>query len=324
MPQVHLLAQYESLVQQHQAQFNPSARSTTGIDVRNPASTANPHPTSCAVSVLQRRGGSMTGIWVSLSAYGGVTTREALAVFWAAGVRQVELAIGVKPSPDTVDVLRQYGQQGMRYRAHHAIVWQEQRSFNLADSFDTRYFERLTDWLAAMDITAYSVHGGSCCPSDNPAAAYVRFLCHVDQLSQLCRDRGIRLGVETMYPALSDTKQYLLQNTAQVEQFLHDLPSIDLVIDLAHLNIWKTETISEKLHLLQLAQDRLLEIHISDNDGYRDSHTAVSDRTWWLPYAAMFPPGVAIVLESRMNRQSVEQVKQQVEATQALIRRTYR
>jgi hypothetical protein len=45
--------------------------------------------------------------------YGGVTTGEALAILWAAGVRQVELAIGPKPSPDTLEVLRQYQQQGM-------------------------------------------------------------------------------------------------------------------------------------------------------------------------------------------------------------------
>ena len=78
-------------------------------------------------------------------------------MLWAAGVRQVELAIGVKPSADTVDVLRQYQQQGMQYRAHHAIVWEEQRSFNLADRFDARYFERLTDWLVSMGITTYSI-----------------------------------------------------------------------------------------------------------------------------------------------------------------------
>jgi hypothetical protein len=64
---------------------------------------------------------------------------------------------------------------------------------------------------------------------------------------------------------------------------------------------------------------RLLEIHISDNDGYRDSHTAITDRTWWLPYARTFPADVAIVLESRMNCQSVQQVQHQVEAVQALV-----
>ncbi len=91
---------------------------------------------------------------------------------------------------------------------------------------------------------------------------------------------------------------------------LQDLPKINLVVDRVHLNIWKVETIAEKLHLLQLAPDRLLEIHISDNDGNQDSHRGVSALTWWVPYAAAFPAQVPIVLESRMNRQHVEQVRQ--------------
>ena len=262
----------------------------------------------------------MNPLWVSLSAYGGVTTLQALSVFWAAGIRQVELAIGVKPSPDTVEVLRHYQQQGMQYRAHHAFVWIGQRAFNLAQSFDASYFERLTDWLVTMDITAYSVHAGSFSPSDEPKAAYARFLQNVEQLAHLCSDRGIRLGVETMYPPeLDSTSQYLLQNTAQVKQLLQDLPNIELVVDMAHLNIWKKETIPEKLQLLELVCNRLLEIHISDNDSYRDSHTAISDRTWWVPYAATFPPNVPLVLESRMNRQSALAVRQQVEVTQSLL-----
>jgi sugar phosphate isomerase/epimerase len=208
----------------------------------------------------------------------------------------------------------------MQYRAHHAFVWIGQRSFNLAQSFDASYFERLTDWLVTMDITAYSVHAGSFSPSDDPKAAYARFLQNVEQLEQLCSDRGIRLGVETMYPPeLDSTSKYLLQNTAQVKQLLQDLPQIELVVDMAHLNIWKKETIPEKLQLLELVCNRLLEIHISDNDSYRDSHTAISERTWWVPYAAMFPPLVPLVLESRMNRQSALAVRQQVEVTQSLL-----
>ena len=49
----------------------------------------------------------------------------------------------------------------MQYRAHHGLVWEEVRSFNLAGNFDASYFERLTDWLVTMDVTAYSVHAGS-------------------------------------------------------------------------------------------------------------------------------------------------------------------
>jgi len=178
-----------------------------------------------------------------------------------------------------------------------------------------------------MSITAYSVHAGSEALGATPEATYARFLDHVGRLGELCRARGIRLGVETMYPAGAESSnQYLLQNAVQVERFLQAMPDIDLVLDLAYLNLWKTETTLEKLHLLRLAGDapvagaatpRLLEIHLSDNDGCRDSHTTITDHTWWVPYVAMFPPHVPLILESRMNHQSVEQVRQQIAMTQS-------
>jgi hypothetical protein len=71
------------------------------------------------------------------------------------------------------------------------------------------------------------------------------------------------------------------------------------------------------LQVLQIAQNRILEIHISDNDGYRDTHKSIGDRTWWIPYTTTFPTHIPIVLESRMNRQSAEQVRQQIEAVQS-------
>ena len=121
-----------------------------------------------------------------------------------------------------------------------------------------------------------------------------------------------------MYPTpLERDRRELLQNTAQIKQFLEAMPLIELVVDLAHLNLWHGSTL-EKLHVMQLAPERILEIHISDNDGARDTHAAITPKTWWIPYMADFPPSVPIVLESRMNHQSVEQVRQQVQQIQAL------
>jgi len=255
----------------------------------------------------------MTAIWTSLSTVGGITTRGALAQLWEAGVRSVELAIGVKPSPDTIEVLQHYQSEGMQYRAHHAIVWAEHRPFNLAHRFDAEYFERLTDWMTEMRITAYSVHAGRAAIDEHRSAAYDRFLQHLSHLNRLCSERGICLAVETMYPdRLNPTQQYFLQNLVEVEQFLQDLPTIDLVIDLAHLHLWQTETIAQKLQLFELAVDRLLEIHISDNDGLRDLHTSITEATWWIPYIAQFPAQVPIVLESRMNDQTADQIQHQL------------
>ena len=100
-------------------------------------------------------------LYLSLSAYGSVSTRQALTVFAEAGVQKVELAIGVKPDADATIAIQGFRQQGMQFRAHHAFVWESRhRPFNLAAPLKMDDFERMADWLAEQEITAYSVHPG--------------------------------------------------------------------------------------------------------------------------------------------------------------------
>lgn len=132
--------------------------------------------------------------------------------------------------------------------------------------------------------------------------------------------RGIVLGVETMYPmSPNNPTQNLLDNTEEVTQFCQDAPEIKLVIDLAHLNIWQNHTLEAKLQWLQLTPERLLEIHISDNDGRHDTHSCVTPQTWWISHITQFPVGVPIVLESRLNHLSVAGVKQECEQIKQLL-----
>lgn len=237
-------------------------------------------------------------LYLSLSAYGGVSTREALTVFWEAGIRHVELAIGPLPDTDAVQAIQDFRQQGMVYRAHHAFVWGScHYPFNLArSSQDWDYFERLTDFLAYGGITAYSVHGGNFPTVSVRAKAYATFLENVHCLRQLCQMRGIVLGVETMYPTLpSSTKENLLDNASEVAQFCQDAPEVKIVVDLAHLNIWHHHSKEAKLQWLKLPQERLLEIHISDNDGRHDTHSRITQKTWWVSQIPQFPTVVPFV-----------------------------
>jgi sugar phosphate isomerase/epimerase len=268
-------------------------------------------------------------MYLSLSAYGGVSTREALTVFWSAGIRYVELAIGPRPDIDAVQAIQDFRQQGMVYRAHHAFVWSDRHHpFNLAHQQDWNYFQILTDWLASLGITAYSVHGGSFptrsdCPMGTlceRTKAYAKFLENVHFLHQLCQARGIVLGVETMYPTLpSSGKENLLDNADEVTQFCLDAPDIKIVLDLAHLNIWHHHSQQAKLKWLKLPPERLLEIHISDNDGRQDIHSRITQKTWWVSHIAQFPIRVPIVLESRLNRLPVSVVQQEYSRITALI-----
>ena len=258
-------------------------------------------------------------LYLSLSAYGGVPTREALTVFWEAGIRYVELAIGPRPDIDAVQAIEDFRQQGMVYRAHHAFVWGDRHyPFNLAQPQDWNYFQRLTDWLASLGITAYSVHGGNFPTRSDRAKAYAYFLENVYCLHQQCQARGIVLGVETMYPTLpTSTQEHLLDNADEVAQFCQDAPQIKIVLDLAHLNIWHHHS-QQAEQWLKLPPERLLEIHISDNDGRQDLHSRITQKTWWVSRIAQFPT-VPFVLESRLNRLPVSVVQQEYDRIAALI-----
>ena len=237
----------------------------------------------------------------------------------AAGIQHVELAIGVKRDGKVSAAIQKWQAQGMQFRAHHAFVWDTHRPFNLATSFDVDYFSRLTDWLARHQIMAYSVHAGSyLAPNDKPMV-YATLLKNLGQLHSLCQARAIVLGVETMdrLPTESSS-QNLLDNLADVEQFLQDAPDLKLVIDLAHLNLWHDTSIPEKLSLLNLPLERILEVHVSDNDGKRDIHSRITENTWWVPWRDRIPPSVPIVLESRCCNGSVNEMQQTYQEALAL------
>ncbi|MDH6100781.1 hypothetical protein NWP21_18455 [Anabaenopsis sp. FSS-46] len=88
---------------------------------------------------------------------------------------------------------------------------------------------------------------------------------------------------------------------------------------LAHLNIWQHDSLPAKLQWLKLPSERLLEIHISDNDGRQDIHSRITPHTWWVSQITQFSPGVPIVLESRLNRLPVSVVRQEYIHVQRLV-----
>lgn len=192
----------------------------------------------------------------------------------------------------------------MVYRAHHAFVWSARHyPFNLAQPQDWKYFEQLTDYLASIGVSAYSVHGGNFSKTTERVLAYATFVENIHRLHRLCLTRGIVLGVETMYPTLPNSAvENLLDNASELAQFCQDALQVKIVVDLAHLNIWYDKSPLVLNQWLGLPPEKLLEIHISDNDGRQDIHSRITDNTWWLSHITKFPIGVPLVLESRLNR----------------------
>jgi sugar phosphate isomerase/epimerase len=242
--------------------------------------------------------------YLSLSVCGGLSTRQALAYINAAGIKHVELAIGVKPDADSVTAITESQLSGTIFRAHHAFVWEtSHRPFNLAKNIDRDYFQRAIEWLEKISVTAYSVHPGSY--TDRSEAAWEIFLTNLAWLKTECLSHKIELGVETMYPTYNENRRYFLDDLDSIKRLKAIFPDLKWVLDLAHLNLWRlpdgTLARTDRLEAIYLLKDRLLEIHLSDNDGRRDLHTAISEKTWWLPHLELLPVSVPYVLETRLG-----------------------
>ena len=265
-------------------------------------------------------------LYVSLSAYGGVSTRQALTVFAEAGVQKVELAIGVKPDADASIAIQTFRQQGMQFRAHHAFVWESRhRPFNLALPLNMDYFERMADWLAEQEITAYSVHpgqyegnsrSGRLCQRE---VAWQQFLANLEKLDAICKQRQMELAVETMYDTSKESVQrYFLDSLDSIQALRSTMPDLKWVLDLSHLNIGWDDRIEERLKVIDCIADRLSEIHISDNDGQHDLHSRITDKTWWIPWRERLPTGIPIVLETRLNHLPTTAIRAEYERVRSL------
>jgi len=160
------------------------------------------------------------------------------------------------------------------------------------------YFRELADRHRRLAAPCYSLHAGyreSC--SLEAMADRVRWL------SALFR---CRVGIEGLYYTRGNA--YLL-STWQEYRWLYESTDLDYVIDLSHLNILvKREGMADmELVTSMLADARCLEVHVSTNDGYRDSHRPVdSSGVWWWrlldkihPSATVFSEGVQEMLRAR-------------------------
>lgn len=248
-------------------------------------------------------------LYLSLSCYGGVSTRQALEIFSAAGVQRVELAIGVKADPDAPIAIQSFGEKGMKFRAHHAFVWEAvHRSFNLAGEVDFEDLRRRVNWLGEMGIMDYSVHPGQYRITEKDAD-WGRFLRNLEWLINCCQAAGITLAVETMYPMIDRGKCHFLGDMQSIDEMRKEMSDLKWVLDLSHLNLWKNW--DDRLWVMDQLKGDCLEVHISDNDGRRDLHTAIGDRTWWLPFCDRLPQDVPFVLETRLNRRSAVEIRQE-------------
>jgi hypothetical protein len=151
------------------------------------------------------------------------------------------------------------------------------------------YFALLADRHRRLGASVYTLHAGY-----RAKSTLVQVVDRVRMLSDLF---ACRVGVEGLYYARGD--EYLLSTWTEY-RWLYERTDIDYVVDLSHLNILarRERFIDHDLVAAMLADRRCLEVHISTNDGIRDSHRPLNDPSiWWMPYLSLVHPETTVFSE---------------------------
>ena len=156
------------------------------------------------------------------------------------------------------------------------------------------YYEALADRSKRLGATGYSLHAGR-----QRHATREQMLETVKRLNDLF---GIPVGVEGLYPNRRDPQ--LIDCWADYAWLLEQ--DIPFAIDLSHLKIvaraeryWDFDIVRSLL-----SSQRCIEVHVSDNDGLRDSHSVLTHDQDWTFATANIHPGSVVFTEGNQFRQA--------------------
>lgn len=187
------------------------------------------------------------------------------------------------------------------FRLHANVrVLPQRRLVDLVDfNINADWFKQAAQVHAALGADVYSAHAGRRshgCLND------------VFDAARCCADLfGSPVAIEGHYPGADPTALHPLGAARTDAYLLSTWPEhadllasgLPFVVDLSHLNIIATRSGRRELGLVRelLASEACLEVHLSDNDGRRDSHGICSSQRWWHELLSHINPGAAVFSE---------------------------
>ena len=108
----------------------------------------------------------------------------------------------------------------------------------------------------------------------------------VKRFSKEFNDRRVKLLIENLFPGVKKQAS-LFCSLSEIKEYMSLVPqSVGLLLDLGHLNISSNLLEFDRDEFLDDYLDefgsRLYEIHISENDGFRDLHLPPKSNSWQL------------------------------------------
>lgn len=142
-----------------------------------------------------------------------------------------------------------------------------------------------------LGASCYSAHAGR-----RREASLAQMFDNARRLSDAW---GVPVAVEGHYPTV--TRTYLVDNWREyIQLFESGLP---YALDLSHINIVARASGEQRIDVLRsaISSPLCLEVHVSDNDGTKDSHRKIEGTTWWTPLLECLGPNVTLLTEEMLQ-----------------------
>ena len=248
-------------------------------------------------------------VYLSRSCYGRRPLREAIELCKKITKDKVEISAphDFQPNNELAAILKEYKEEGIKFTLHNYFpVPKKSIVLNIAASDQEQYDASrnlVNNALFLADIAGaplYGIHAGylSKAKADNKGnfifdneeeryeVALNRALNFINSVIKDFDKKGISLIIENLFP--SPKKRHSLNCTvAEIRELMNQTPkNVGFLLDLGHLNVSSVILDFDRNNALDQILDefsnRLLEVHISENNGLKDEHLAVKKNSWQL------------------------------------------
>ena len=278
--------------------------------------------------------------FLSTGAFGGKNLADILPVCIEHGF-DVELSSSARHTPDMLDYIKP-AMKRIKFLVHNYFPAPATPFvLNLASGDSTIHERSVEHCKRAIDLCTevgspfYSVHAGFAFhlePEDlgKPEAqrklddsrhfsrgdAYQRFVSTVRALGEYARSRNTGLLIENNVVTaenLDDNNEspLLLTTPEEINRFFQDLddPSVRLLLDVAHAKV-SAHTFGIRLEDYFEQLSPLIEaLHLSDNDGLRDSNKPYDKDSWFMPFLGDFKSKTFVIEAYRLSLDQMKTLK---------------
>jgi sugar phosphate isomerase/epimerase len=284
----------------------------------------------------------MSAVYISSRAFKASSMRETINLALRHGFTHIELTYGLDYSDDIVTTVRG-AKDKINFLVHHYFPPPKVPFvLNLA-SGDSEILQQSLELCenairlcVVLGSPFYTVHGGYAIDfglndfedpdgmtniilgrAFNYEKAYSTFVESIRRLNDYAKQWGIKLLVEnnaiSSYVLRTGAKNPMLMIKAdEFERLKRDIPDDNLgfMIDLAHLEVSSNAMYFNKLYFLERIRSWVYALHLSDNDGSRDSNEPITHASWFIPILKTFTDIPMII---HTSAQQPEQLRQQID-----------